>query len=192
MRKIPTQDRAQRTVGYILDAAAYILEQHGLAGFTTNKVADKAGVNIASLYQYFNNKAAFLKALQVRHVNKPDPAGDWQTHLADLPLGDLLRQLVAGALAEHSENKGVHRIILTTVPRNERAAVPAEARMAQITALLAPKARPTPHTAMMMFIARHALLGVIDEAICERPEWLGDPTFAEELTGMLEGYLAGE
>jgi len=59
-KKLPRQTRAVATVEALVEAAAYILARQGLGGFTANKVADKAGVNIASFYQYFPNKEALL------------------------------------------------------------------------------------------------------------------------------------
>lgn len=59
-KKLPRQRRAVATVDALLEAATYILAREGLVGFTTNKVAEKAGVNIASFYQYFPNKEALL------------------------------------------------------------------------------------------------------------------------------------
>ena len=50
LRRTPRQTRAQQTVDFILEAATYILSEDGLEGFTTNRVAERAGVNIASLY----------------------------------------------------------------------------------------------------------------------------------------------
>jgi AcrR family transcriptional regulator len=191
MRKAPRQVRAQRTVGFILDAAAYILAEHGLDGFTTNRVAERAGVNIASLYQYFPNKAAILAALQARHVARPDQpdALAARERLADLPLAETLRALVEGALAEHAANPAMHRTLLTTLPRTVRDAASPE-RPVQLDALFGPKARSATESGMSLFIARHALLGVIDEAICTHPEWLTNPAFADELMRLLTSYLA--
>jgi len=62
-RKQPRQARAQATVAAILEAAARILETEGLPGFTTNAVAERAGVSIGSLYQYFPAREALLAAL---------------------------------------------------------------------------------------------------------------------------------
>lgn len=59
-KKLPRQQRAIATVDALIEAATYILTSEGSAGFTANKVAEKAGVNIASLYQYFPNKEAIL------------------------------------------------------------------------------------------------------------------------------------
>jgi len=50
----------------ILEAAAQVLEAGGLAGFTTNAVAERAGVSIGTLYQYFSDKGAVLRALAER------------------------------------------------------------------------------------------------------------------------------
>jgi AcrR family transcriptional regulator len=60
VRKRARQSRAIATVDAIVEAAAYILAEGGPARFTTNRVAERAGVNIASLYQYFPNKEALL------------------------------------------------------------------------------------------------------------------------------------
>jgi AcrR family transcriptional regulator len=59
-KKLPRQRRAIATVDALIEAATYILSREGLGGFTANKVAEKAGVNIASLYQYFPNKEALI------------------------------------------------------------------------------------------------------------------------------------
>ena len=67
-RKKPRQSRSQATVQAIEEAAAYILEHEGWERFTTNRIAERAGVNISSLYQYFPNKMAILDTLRRAHV----------------------------------------------------------------------------------------------------------------------------
>jgi AcrR family transcriptional regulator len=63
-RKRPKQARSQQLVADILTAAAQVLARDGAQRFTTARVAEKAGVSIGSLYQYFPNKAAILFRLQ--------------------------------------------------------------------------------------------------------------------------------
>ena len=63
MRKLPTQERAQRTIETIFDATAQIVDESGEASLTTNKIAQKAGFSIGTLYQYFPTKEAILLAL---------------------------------------------------------------------------------------------------------------------------------
>ncbi|MGA2729960.1 MAG: TetR/AcrR family transcriptional regulator [Terracidiphilus sp.] len=69
MRKEPRQARAQVTVEAILEAAARILDRQGWERFTTNGVAETAGVSIGSLYQYFPNKLALVEAILQRHFD---------------------------------------------------------------------------------------------------------------------------
>ena len=63
-RKQPKQARSAELVAAILDAAGRVLAAEGAHRFTTARVAEKAGVSIGSLYQYFPNKAAILFRLQ--------------------------------------------------------------------------------------------------------------------------------
>ncbi|MDH0865388.1 TetR family transcriptional regulator [Mitsuaria sp. GD03876] len=63
-RKQPKQARSTELVATILEAAIQVLAKEGAARFTTARVAEKAGVSVGSVYQYFPNKAAILFRLQ--------------------------------------------------------------------------------------------------------------------------------
>ena len=63
-RKRPKQARSTELVAAILEAAAQVLAAEGASRFTTARVAERAGVSIGSLYQYFPNKASILFRLQ--------------------------------------------------------------------------------------------------------------------------------
>ncbi len=67
-RKGPRQSRSIATVTAIVEAAARILEEREGEDFSTNAVAERAGVSIGSLYQYFPNKEAILWALITRET----------------------------------------------------------------------------------------------------------------------------
>jgi AcrR family transcriptional regulator len=63
-RKLPRQARSTDLVAAILQAAVQVLAAEGAQRFTTARVAERAGVSVGSLYQYFPNKAAILFRLQ--------------------------------------------------------------------------------------------------------------------------------
>ncbi|MBX3454408.1 TetR/AcrR family transcriptional regulator [Ferrovibrio sp.] len=68
-RKRPRQTRSAATFDLVLEAAARILERGGLAAFNTNAIAERAGISIGSLYQYFPTKEAILAELIRRKRN---------------------------------------------------------------------------------------------------------------------------
>src|ERR1700712_2912157 len=65
-RKEPRQTRSTGLVADILEAATRVLAEEGARRFTTARVAERAGVSVGSLYQYFPNKDAILFRLQSR------------------------------------------------------------------------------------------------------------------------------
>ena len=71
-RRKPKQARAQATVDSILEAAAQVLERTGPDGLNTNRVAERAGVSVGTLYQYFPDKETILLAVARRALDKPD------------------------------------------------------------------------------------------------------------------------
>lgn len=70
LRREPLQSRGHVTFEHILDATARLLDELGLESVNTNVVAKAAGVNIATLYQYFPNKQAVLLALFQRQAQR--------------------------------------------------------------------------------------------------------------------------
>ena len=62
-RKMPSQKRAKVTVDNILHAANELINEEGFASIGTGAIAERAGVNIASLYQYFPNRDTILLSL---------------------------------------------------------------------------------------------------------------------------------
>lgn len=69
-RRNPSQPRAQATVEAIEQASFQILEAEGLAKLTTNRVAERAGVSIGTLYQYFADRDAILASLGQQQAEK--------------------------------------------------------------------------------------------------------------------------
>lgn len=63
-RKQPQQARSAELVKAVLQAAIQVLASEGATRFTVARVAERAGVSVGSVYQYFPNKAAILFRLQ--------------------------------------------------------------------------------------------------------------------------------
>lgn len=70
MRKRPRQARSRQMVDALLQAAAEVIAEQGLAHTTTNHVAERAGVSIGSLYQYFESKDALIEALMAQQESE--------------------------------------------------------------------------------------------------------------------------
>lgn len=73
-RKLPVQARSQATIEAIFEATIQVLLAGGARALTTNRIAEKAGVSIGTLYQYFPGKEALLYALVGRHLDKAGEA----------------------------------------------------------------------------------------------------------------------
>ena len=69
-RKRPQQQRSRVTIDTIFEATIQVLLANGLDRITTIQIADRAGVSVGSLYQYFPNKRALLAAVVKRHVGE--------------------------------------------------------------------------------------------------------------------------
>ena len=96
-RRRPQQGRALEKVGLMLEAATRILDKQGLAGLTTNRVAEVAGVSIGSLYQYFPDKRGLVEAIRQRHFAEVLAVVEGAAR-ERAPLGERLEHLVAGML----------------------------------------------------------------------------------------------
>ena len=64
--KKPKQPRSQGTVEAILQSVRVIMDADGPLSLTTNKIAEKAGVSVGSLYQYFKNKESIFETILLR------------------------------------------------------------------------------------------------------------------------------
>lgn len=119
-RKKPVQSRAVETYACILEAAAQLIERHGVAAFNTNLVAERAGVSIGSLYQYFPGKDALLIALMRRE--KERFGEDAQAALAAVDGRAALAHLVGAAVRHQFGRPELARLldVEETRPEAER------------------------------------------------------------------------
>jgi AcrR family transcriptional regulator len=69
-RKTPVQARSTFTVEAISEATIQVLLTHGADRLTTSRVAERAGVSVGTLYQYYPNKRSLLFAVFDDHLDK--------------------------------------------------------------------------------------------------------------------------
>ena len=115
-RKEPRQARSAQLVSDILEAAVRVLTQDGARRFTTARVAERAGVSVGSLYQYFPNKEAILFRLQTDEWKQT--GGLLQTMLADrtLPPTERLRAIVRAFFRSEVEEAALRIALADAAP----------------------------------------------------------------------------
>lgn len=67
LRRAPSQKRSQERVERMLQAATALIEESGSDAMRMGEVAERAGVSIGSLYQYFPDKGAIVRTLAERY-----------------------------------------------------------------------------------------------------------------------------
>lgn len=183
-RRIPRQARASETVAAILEAATQILEAGGLPAFTTNAVAERAGVSIGTLYQYFTDKNELLRAIAQRELRTT--------------LTNVARVLADDSGTPEERVRGVVRAIVNAFHgrlRARRAVVQAvisqtggQAFYAPVAAFIAANRLATiePH---QTFVLSRAFLGAIRAAVLEDPSLLKSRSFEDEVVRLILAYL---
>lgn len=118
-RKMPSQARSKATVEAVLTAAAHVFQKHGYAAATTDRIAERAGVSVGSLYQYFPNKDAILVTLAERHIDAGFAlVGELLAEvMTEMPaLETLLRRFVVAMIALHEHEPELHRVLFEEAP----------------------------------------------------------------------------
>ena len=127
-RKAPRQARSQLMVEVILEATARVLGERGYTGTNTNLVAERAGVSVGSVYQYFPNKDSLVTALHERHAAQMDAAIDTVLGASRArSLRGHVQAMVRALLAAHQVEPELHRVLekefpFFDAPREESAA----------------------------------------------------------------------
>lgn len=202
MRKTPTQQRALQTIETIFQATAQIVETEGEAGLSTNKVAQKAGFSIGTLYQYFPSKEAILLAMINRERRRVMDQLEALLHQAELTRSEpevLLRQFIRINTEGFGTGTG-------GVAKNRRALIRVAWRMDQHE-VIAQALRETteriaialqrlnhpalrPPTPALMFVVTRAVIGVIRSASMEQSPLLGSQELDDELFQLAWGVMA--
>jgi len=94
-RKTPVQARSTVTVQSISEATVQVLLSHGAERLTTTRVAERAGVSVGTLYQYYPNKRSLLFAVLENHLNKVAARVEAACESArHKPLAEMIQEMV--------------------------------------------------------------------------------------------------
>ena len=194
-RRIPRQARAAETAEAILEGAAQILEAGGLSGFTTNAVAERAGVSIGTLYQYFDDKNAILLALARQQVGlglaeiaralsgEIDPTPDGRVRA-------MVRAAVHAFRGRQRARKAVMEAVLTQGLLAELM-VPVVTFIAQHSGRVGVTPQPVfaTLTPLQLFVMSRAVIGVLRAAVLEEQPFFKSRPYEDELVRLMLAYV---
>lgn len=203
-RKRPRQSRSQQLVRAIREACCKILDEEGADRLTTQRIADVAGVNIASVYQYFPNKEAILAEVyeeQLTRVAEQVRQGFTQMRqLSEHSIEAALEAIIDQKSRLLSQLYGLHgdfylryqqvfdlgrRVDAMTVAQGNPSW---ENWFPQFLRHHRHRLR-SGDIDTMAFMASHSLEACLQAALRERPQALQDPAFHQELLTLLLRYL---
>ncbi len=168
------------TLEAILEATLQVLTRQGVKAFTTTLVAQRAGVSVGTLYQYFPDKRSLVAALTVRMLTRmKDAIAAASIALAGLSKRDALTQMVVTLVAFKRDNLQSVRALKESLAGPEGAGLLREV-FRGMHQLVEPMVRDP--LAARVLVA--ALDGTIDATLTEEPELLSDPAYVETLTRM--------
>jgi AcrR family transcriptional regulator len=194
-RKQPAQGRAKETVKVILEAAAQVFADEGYSA-TTNRIAERAGVSIGSLYQYFPNKDAILSSLLELHTREGYRL--IRRELTELMekgkiTPTLIRRLVEIMITLHETNPSLHRVLFEQVQlsrfqseysRNEDLAVSSLVSLLNKT----PEARSGKSEAAVRLLV-HGIEAMTHRFVLYGYDGMEKKQFTDELTDMMTQYI---
>ncbi len=194
-RKQPQQDRSRVTVEAILEATTHILTEEGYDRANTNRIAERAGISIGSLYQYFPNKESLMAALIEQHSNEMAELVETKlNHLFDLPLEIVVPELIKAVIAAHAINPRLHQVLSEEIPRLGKSIQmeQAQARIAEIlrsyldrwSDSIAPQ-----NLEMTVFILCRTVDALSHAAVIEYPDFIKDDRFETAVSNLLLSYL---
>jgi AcrR family transcriptional regulator len=179
-------------VDAIVEAAGRLLVEHGRLGVTTNAVAERAGVSIGSLYQYFPNKEAIFAALQERHRDQVMPLVQHTlARLADpgLDMVDVLVGLMRAMADLHADAPARLRAISEEL-REETSGAEIQSFAEATTRILATRFSRTQDSVRPMAWLACVTLGNVGRTLVHHPPALDVEQLLTALAGMLRGLFA--
>lgn len=197
-RKQPRQQRAQATCDAILTATARILIRDGYETTSTNRIAQEAGVSIGSLYQYYPNKEGLVFAVLEHHGAQWLAGFEAALHdSASASLNVAVRAIIQKILTLkrlHPQLDPLRYALLPVLRPLGYVDTFEQQLFRLVRAFLAARLediRPR-ELDMAVFIIVHTLEALCHAAGVDRPDYLTNEPFPEELCALVLGYLRPE
>lgn len=191
-RKSPVQERSRATVDAIMQASTYILNEVGWGGLNTNAIAERAGVNIASLYQFFPNKQAVIAELQRRHATAIHEDLHHVLHrMSEQPtLKAALTVIVEMIVKEHRSAPEVHKAISEELPQSQRCDQNGQGEVLKhMLNALQPFMKNVPDPKLAMYMVGISIQAVVHQVTNQKPELLNYSSLVNELVTLAERFL---
>lgn len=196
-RRTPRQARSLALVEAILEATARVLAERGYAGTNTNLVAERAGVSVGSVYQYFPNKDSLITALHERHAAQMYAVID--TVLANSQPRTLrahIAAMVQALLAAHRVEPELHRVLekefaFFDAPKDQSPADNSiQQRVRQLLEQhrdeIAPRNRD-----LATWVVLQTLDSLVHAAVIDAPPQFAARAVERAIVEVLMGYLSG-
>ncbi len=197
-RRSPRQARAREMIATILEVTADILEDGGVDALNTNLIAQRAGVSVGAVYQYFPNKGAILSMLGRREMGAVAAAARAALEApvvwpAPSPDRAAIRALLRTYDQWLKSRRAVVRAVLLHLDPSELAA-PLEETVVAISRADGDRAAgadggPAP---LQMFVATRALMGAVRAAVLEDQPFLRAPEFEDALLALTRNFLRAD
>jgi AcrR family transcriptional regulator len=116
-RKTPVQERSTATVEAISAATIQVLLTHGAERLTTTRVAERAGVSVGTLYQYYPNKQSLLFAVLENHFNNVASRVEAACeHASRKPLKEMIQEMVEAFVDAKMERAEISAALYRVAP----------------------------------------------------------------------------
>lgn len=186
------------TVQAILDATAHILVSDGYEALNTNLVAERAGVSIGSLYQYFPNKGALIGAVRQRHADQTrEELITLSAQAAHLPLKQAVPCLIDAVMAAHRIDPQLHQVLEREVPRQFQSwdVTEGEVELRQLLqALLQPHQDQliVPDLALASLVLVRMVDALVHAPLIQDPMGIDPKAIEQEISTVVLRYLTGQ
>ena len=172
----------------IFDATFQLLEAGGLDALTTNHIAQRAGVSIGTLYQYFAGKQEILAAMAQRRAEAAR-GRIAETLIAAPELGSV-RLIVQALMTTFEGSPETRKVLLDALFHGGGDAVMAHHHLAFLAAISGKAQLNLDLSPEALFVLTHAVAGLLRAAAAEPDLNLSPAVLEDEFVLLMESYIS--